>query len=124
MLLCLAALLAVAPAHSWYDQACCSERDCYPADEVEALPNGDWRVKATGDLFPARMAKSMSKVRFSPDGPISPLLLGRRPEGIEHLSLYPAFRTRRANGALRVAASAHFRKPVYIERARKHMREL
>jgi hypothetical protein len=93
MLLCLAALLAVTPAHSWYDPACCSERDCYPisADEVEALPNGDWRVKATG------------KVRFSPDGPISPLLLGRRPEGIEHLSLYPAFRTRRANGALRVA---------------------
>jgi hypothetical protein len=117
MLLCLAALLAVTPAHSWYDQACCSERDCYPisADEVEALPNGDWRVKATGDLFPARMAKSMSKVRFSPDGPISPLLLGRRPEGIEHLSLYPAFRTRRANGALRVCRSqARILESLYI----------
>jgi len=59
-----------ARAHEWYDRACCSERDCYSisADEVEALTNGDWRVKATGDVFSGPHGKSMNHVRFSPDG--------------------------------------------------------
>lgn len=58
-------------AHSWYDNACCNDRDCYPisASEVEALSNGDWRVKETGETFSAPNSKSSLKhIRFSPDG--------------------------------------------------------
>lgn len=70
LLLGILAFSKPAHAHSWYDNSCCNERDCYPisADEVEALPNGDWRVKATGDLFSGPHGKSLSHVRFSPDG--------------------------------------------------------
>jgi hypothetical protein len=70
LLLMLAALRAPTVAHEWYDRACCSERDCYEIspNEVEALENGDWRVKATGDVFSGPHGRSMSKVRFSPDG--------------------------------------------------------
>ena len=72
MRIALALLLGIVPAsaHEWYPQECCHSRDCYEIlpDEVEALPNGDWRVKETGDVFSGPHGKSMSHVRFSPDG--------------------------------------------------------
>jgi hypothetical protein len=40
-----------ADAHGWYDPACCSERDCAPADEaVVDLPDGGVRVEGHGVL--------------------------------------------------------------------------
>lgn len=60
-----------AHAHSWYDHACCSERDCYPisSSDVESLPNGAWRVKQTGEIFSGPHGNSpLGRVRFSPDG--------------------------------------------------------
>jgi hypothetical protein len=40
-------------AHSWYDPACCSERDCSPADDaVVDLPDGGVRVEGHGVLLP------------------------------------------------------------------------
>ena len=43
--LCLAALLVCTPegarAHSWYEAACCSERDCVPVEEGVVVEKTD-----------------------------------------------------------------------------------
>ena len=57
-------------SHDWYPHQCCSGGDCYAISQsdVEALPDGSWEVKETGEIFAAPNATSMRKVKFSPDG--------------------------------------------------------
>ncbi len=56
------ALAHGAPAGWLYDRDCCGGRDCRPIadDEVSPVPDG-WRIRATGEIFPA------GSVRHSPD---------------------------------------------------------
>jgi hypothetical protein len=59
------------PAHEWYPYQCCSGGDCYSISktDLEALPDGSWEVKATGEIFAGpNGGNSMRKVKFSPDG--------------------------------------------------------
>jgi hypothetical protein len=37
-------LVSKANAHDWYDNECCSERDCAPVTNSLRLPNGDLKV--------------------------------------------------------------------------------
>jgi hypothetical protein len=59
-----------ARSHDWYPHQCCSGGDCYAisTSEVEALPDGSWEVKATGEIFAGPNADATRKVKFSPDG--------------------------------------------------------
>jgi len=66
----LAAFSCTARSHEWYPYECCAGGDCYAIspNEVEGLPDGSWRIKATGEVFAGPNADSLRKVRFSPDG--------------------------------------------------------
>jgi hypothetical protein len=66
----LALLVCEARSHEWYPRECCAGGDCYAisADEVEALPDGTWRIKATGEIFYGANAAQVHRVKFSPDG--------------------------------------------------------
>jgi hypothetical protein len=71
ILLVISVISTPAIAHEWYPAECCQSMDCYPisASEVESLPNGDWRVKETGETFSAPHSNSPLKhIRYSPDG--------------------------------------------------------
>lgn len=60
-----------AEAHDWYPNDCCNARDCYEisASEIEMLPSGAYRIKATSEIFsPPGSNISLSHYRFSPDG--------------------------------------------------------
>jgi len=66
----LALFAQPANSHDWYPHQCCSDGDCYSisTSEVEALPDGSWEVKETGEIFAGPNADSTRKVKFSPDG--------------------------------------------------------
>lgn len=57
-------------SHDWYPHQCCSGGDCYAisTSEIEALPDGSWEVKATGEIFAGPNTDAARKVKFSPDG--------------------------------------------------------
>ena len=62
---------ASASSHEWYPKSCCSGGDCYSISktDLEALPDGSWEIKATGEIFAGpNGGNSMRKVKFSPDG--------------------------------------------------------
>ncbi len=50
--------LGKAAAHSWYDAACCSDRDCAPVpDEAVIEHPGGFEIRATGELVSRHNAK-------------------------------------------------------------------
>ena len=46
-------------AHSWYDQSCCSDRDCHPvnSDDLVEVENGCWKYLPTGARFCGNQVK-------------------------------------------------------------------
>jgi hypothetical protein len=65
---CIGALLlqlATAAGHSWYPKRCCHDRDCFPADTVQRLPDGTL-VLSRGSIV-VRVTRSFP-VEASPDG--------------------------------------------------------
>lgn len=66
----LVVLSSAARTHEWYPYECCAGGDCYAIspNEIEGLPDGSWKIKATGEIFAGPNANSLRKVRFSPDG--------------------------------------------------------
>jgi hypothetical protein len=57
---------AGAPAHDWYPNECCNDRDCAPADTVVRRDDGSYVVTARG--LTAVIPPDYAKWRRSPDG--------------------------------------------------------
>lgn len=80
VLLVLVALLALTftvRAHSWYDQACCHDRDCAPIPEPRKVKGGYMHGQF---FFPTKL------LRYSKDGRWHACIMGQTP-----LCLYAPF---------------------------------
>ena len=53
----------IAMAHDWYDPACCSNRDCAPAEKVIILEDGRMQITTTHGttIIPNEMIRRESK---------------------------------------------------------------
>ncbi len=71
---------AQAPAHEWFDWACCSDRDCHVVPDTSVRPMADgWHIDGNAEVVPY----TSNKLRMTPpegEGRFAVCTRGGKPE--------------------------------------------